>query len=75
LNLGLYDQFHKDIQQALKIFKGYSKSGLRIAECNQLLGRVKCMQDKVSEGVELMESSSSLFIKMANYMEALKINF
>jgi hypothetical protein len=43
-NLKLYDSFHKDMQQALKIYKGHSKSAPKIAECNHLTGRVKCLE-------------------------------
>ena len=30
-NMSLYDNFHKDMQQALKIYKGHSKSAPKIA--------------------------------------------
>lgn len=70
-----YEQFHKDIQQALKIYKMHSRSAPKIAECNHLIGRVKCLEGNVSEGVELMEQSANQFMKMYNYMESLCILF
>lgn len=68
INLGRYDSFSKDIQQALKIYKMHSKSGPRIAECNHLMGRVKCKQNQTAEGIQLMELSSSQYMKMYNHV-------
>ncbi len=75
LNLNQFDQFHKDIQNALKIYKIHSKSAPKIAECNHLMGRVKCLEGDVTEGMELMELSSNQFMKMYNYLDSLFILF
>lgn len=74
-NLNQYEHFHRDIQQALKIYKAHSKSAPKIAECNRLMGRVKCLEGNIEEGIELMELSSKQFIKMYNYIESLSILF
>lgn len=60
---------------ALKIYKMHSKNNLKIAECNYLLGKVACIEGKRTEGVELMDSSSHLFLKMENYVESLNVSF
>lgn len=75
VHLGQYEQFGKDIQQALKIYRAHSKSGPKIAECNHLMGRVKCLEGSVPEGVELMELSSSQYMKMYSHVESLCILF
>ena len=38
------------MQQALRIYKGHSKSAPKIAECNHLTGRVKCLEGHLEEG-------------------------
>jgi hypothetical protein len=75
INLGKYDLFNKDIQNAVKIFKAHSKSGPKIAECNHLMGRVLCLEGNVGEGIELMEQSSSQYMKMYSHIESLCILF
>lgn len=67
LALGKNDSFQKDMATAGKIYKSHSKNNAKIAECNYLLGRVACQEGR-TEGVELMESSSALFLKMGNYV-------
>ena len=59
----------------MKIYKAHSKSAPKIAECNRLMGRVKCLEGNIEEGIELMELSSKQFIKMYNYIESLSILF
>jgi hypothetical protein len=39
---------------AMKIYKMHSKNNSKLAECNYLLGKVSCIEGKISEGVELM---------------------
>lgn len=75
LNLGKYDFFSKDIQNALRIYKTHSKSGPKIAECNHLMGRVKCLEGDIIGGIELMEQSSNQYMKMYNHIESLYILF
>lgn len=68
------EAFQKDMATALKIYRSHSKNNAKIAECNYLLGRVACLEGK-AEGVDLMESSSALFLKMGNYIESLRVGF
>jgi hypothetical protein len=39
------------------------------------MGRVKCLEGDIPEGIELMELSSKQYMKMYNYMESLYILF
>ena len=75
ISLVQYDNFQKDIQNALKIYKGHSKSAPKIVQCNHLIGRVKCLEGEITLGIELMEMSSKQYMKMYNYMESLYILF
>jgi hypothetical protein len=69
------EDFQRDMGCAIKIYKIHSKNNAKIAECNYLLGKVACLEGRASEGVELMESSSVLFLKMENYVESLNVSF
>lgn len=75
LGLQRTEAFQRDMSCALKIYKIHSKNNSKIAECNYLLGKVACLEGKRAEGVELMESSSVLFLKMENYVESLNVSF
>lgn len=63
------------MQQAVKIYKGHSKSAPKMAECNHLIGRVKCLEGQLEEGIQLMETSSKQWMKMYNHVESLHILF
>jgi hypothetical protein len=50
-NLKKYDSFHKDLLSALKIYKSLSKNYNKVAECNFLLGKIKCLEGSINEGI------------------------
>lgn len=64
LSLNKLEAFQKDMTLALKIYKMHSKNNSKIAECNYLLGKVSCLEGRLAEGLELMASSSALFLKL-----------